>query len=75
MTWLKMLWDAMWPNMFAPSAITLAAVAVSHVRHRAQADKRHRELKAHVEGQLRRHLTGVAAPPPTGKARKPGAGQ
>lgn len=56
---LRNLWDAMWPNMFAPSVITLAAVAVSHVRHARAARRRHQDLKAHV-GQMVADAQGSA---------------
>lgn len=39
------IWAPMWPNMFAPSAITLAAVVVSHFRLKAHQSKNHDELK------------------------------
>jgi hypothetical protein len=42
------LWGPMWPNIFSPSAITLAAIGVSHVKRTAQAERHHRELKDHV---------------------------
>jgi len=48
-TWLNVhLWGPMWPNMFAPSAITLAAVAISHVKAARQRQRHHEELKQHV---------------------------
>lgn len=46
--WVKLLWDAMWPNMFAPSAITLAAVAISHFRTKVHLRRHHEDLKRHV---------------------------
>ena len=47
--WLNVeLWQPMWPNMFAPSMITLAAVAVSHVKAARQRQRHHEELKQHV---------------------------
>ena len=53
--WLDVeLWGPMWPNMFAPSAITLAAVAVSHVKAARQRERHHEEMKQHV--------TATAAP-------------
>ena len=53
--WLNVeLWSPMWPNMFAPSLISLAAIGVSHVLHRKHADARHEDLKQHV--------TATAAP-------------
>lgn len=42
------LWGPMWPNMFAPSLVTLAAVAVSHVKAARQRERHHREMKKHV---------------------------
>lgn len=47
--WLNVhLWGPMWPNMFAPSAITLAAVAVSHIKARRQRERHHEDMKQHV---------------------------
>lgn len=47
--WLNTeLWGPMWPNMFAPSMITLAAVVISHVRQHRHHERRHEELKQHV---------------------------
>jgi hypothetical protein len=42
------LWLPMWPNVFAPSAITLAAVVISHVKQIRQRDRHHQELKDHI---------------------------
>ena len=39
------IWAPMWPNMFAPSVITLAAVVVSHFRLKAHQKKNHEETK------------------------------
>lgn len=64
--WLNVhLWGPMWPNIFAPSAITLGAITVAHLRARWQADRHHAEraaqadahheaLKAHVSAELGR---------------------
>ena len=47
--WLNTeLWGPMWPNMFAPSVITLAAVAVSHIRAHRQRERHHEDMKQHV---------------------------
>lgn len=47
--WLNVeLWSPMWPNMFAPSAITLIAVAVSHVKAARQRERHHEDMKQHV---------------------------
>ena len=47
--WLNVeIWGPMWPNMFAPSAITLAAVAVSHVKASRQRREQHEDMKQHV---------------------------
>jgi len=47
--WLNVhLWAPMWPNIFAPSAITLAAVAISHIKSARQAERHHRALKEHI---------------------------
>ncbi len=46
------LWGPMWPNIFAPSAITLAAIGVSHLKRARQAERHHRELKEHVTATL-----------------------
>ena len=42
------LWAPMWPNCFAPSFITLGAVALSHVKQVAQRERHHQELKDHI---------------------------
>jgi uncharacterized membrane protein len=55
--WLKTLWDAMWPNMFAPSAITLAAIGVSHARTRLHIKSNHQSVQA----QVTQGLTDVGA--------------
>jgi len=47
--WLNVeLWSPMWPNMFAPSAITLAAIGVSHVKAGRQRRRDHEDMKRHV---------------------------
>lgn len=37
------LWAPMWPNMFAPSVITLVAVVFSHFRLKAHQKRNHEE--------------------------------
>lgn len=44
MHWAAHLWQAMWPNAFAPSAFSLAAIGASHWRQMRQ----HRKTRAHV---------------------------
>ena len=57
--WLNVhLWGPMWPNMFAPSMITLAAVAVSHVKQHRASRARHEELKRHVTEAARDNAGG-----------------
>ena len=52
--WLNTeLWGPMWPNIFAPSAITLAAVIVGHVRASRQRQRNHEDMKRHVTEQAR----------------------
>jgi hypothetical protein len=47
--WLNVeFWSPMWPNTIAPSAWTLAAVAVAHVRASRQRQRNHEDLKKHV---------------------------
>jgi len=47
--WLNVeLWQPMWPNMFAPSVITLIAVGVGHVKAARQRERHHQEMKQHV---------------------------
>ena len=47
--WLNTeLWGPMWPNMFAPSMITLGALIVSHVKAARQRERHKEELKQHV---------------------------
>jgi hypothetical protein len=47
--WLNVhLWGPMWPNMFAPSASTVIAVAVSHVKAARQRERHHQDMKQHV---------------------------
>jgi hypothetical protein len=45
---LHAFWNDLWPNVIAPSAWTLAAIALSHVKRAAQAERHHQELKDHV---------------------------
>lgn len=42
------LWAAMWPNVFAPSAWTIAAVGVSHLLHHRRQTRHHGEMLAHI---------------------------
>jgi hypothetical protein len=48
------IWGPMWPNMFAPSLITIAAVAVSHVRASRQRRRDKEDLKKHVTNANRK---------------------
>jgi len=51
--WLDVhVWGPMWPNIFAPSASTLAAVVIAHIRTKVHLARHHEELKAHVTAQL-----------------------
>jgi hypothetical protein len=51
--WLDVeLWAPMWPNMFAPSLITLAVVVVSHARARRHRDRQHADIKQHVTASV-----------------------
>jgi hypothetical protein len=45
---LHNFWNDLWPNVIAPSAWTLAAITVSHVKRTAQAERHHREMKEHI---------------------------
>lgn len=45
---IRSLWDSLWPNTVAPSAWTLLAVAVGHVRAARQRERHHQDLKQHV---------------------------
>ena len=42
------LWENMWSNVMAPSAITLAAVVISHIKQIRQRERHHQELKDHI---------------------------
>jgi hypothetical protein len=47
--WLNTeLWGPIWPNTIAPSAWTLAAVIVSHVKAARQRERHHEDMKQHV---------------------------
>lgn len=68
-TWLNVhLWGPMWPNMFAPSVITLAAVAFTHVRAYRQRERHHAEQQQaagavqRITADLFRHHAGRAHP-------------
>lgn len=37
------LWAPMWPNVFAPSAITLVAIVLSHLKLKEHQRKQHAE--------------------------------
>ena len=49
------LWGPMWPNMFAPSLITLPVVIIGHVRASRQRQRNHEDMKQHVTKQAGRH--------------------
>lgn len=47
--WLNVeFWSPMWPNMFAPSLVTLPVVIVTHVRASRQRRRNHEDMKQHV---------------------------
>jgi hypothetical protein len=48
MRWLDVLWQAMWPNIFAPSAFSIAAVGWAHVRTKRHMTRQHEALKTHI---------------------------
>jgi hypothetical protein len=45
---LHAFWNDLWPNTIAPSAWTLAAVGVSHLKRTRQAERHHQEMKEHL---------------------------
>lgn len=49
MHWLTALWQAMWPNIFAPSFFTLAGVGWAHVRTKRHLTRQHEALKTHID--------------------------
>lgn len=60
--WLNTeLWGPMWPNIFAPSAITLAAILLAHVRTRMHIRTTHQATTAAVRDQLAEHQKQVTA--------------
>ena len=47
--WLNTeIWGPMWPNMFAPSAITLAAITIAHFKAKWHRERQHEDMKQHV---------------------------
>lgn len=48
MHWLKGIWDAMWPNIFAPSFFTVLGISLSHWQQTRRANRHHEELKQHI---------------------------
>lgn len=47
--WLNVeLWSPMWPNMFAPSLVTIPVVIVGHVKAARQRRRLHDDMKRHV---------------------------
>jgi hypothetical protein len=63
MTWLRALWDAMWPNVFAPSAFSIAAVGLSHWRTRRHIRASHEAQLEHqdlLHARLKTHVTAAA---------------
>lgn len=45
---LHAFWNDLWPNTVSPSAWTLAAVVISHVRSARQRERHHEDMKQHV---------------------------
>lgn len=45
---IRSLWDALWPNVVAPSAWTILAVVISHVKATRQRERHHEDMKQHV---------------------------
>jgi hypothetical protein len=55
LSWLNIhLWGPMWPNMFAPSMVTLTAVIVSHIKAARQRERHHDDMKKHVSQEVSR---------------------
>lgn len=53
--WLNVeVWGPMWPNMFAPSIITLAWVGILHLRTKVHLRRHHEELKRHITQEVSR---------------------
>lgn len=62
---LHNFWDDLWPNVIAPSAWTLAAITLSHVKRTAQAERHHREMRDHVTA-----LAGQVPRPPANAGKE-----
>ena len=45
-SWLGWVWAAMWPNVFAPSAIGIAVYVFCHIKATRLAKKHHAESQA-----------------------------
>jgi hypothetical protein len=45
---IRSLWDQLWPNVIAPSAWTILAVVISHIRAARQRERHHQDMKQHV---------------------------
>ena len=67
---LHAFWDDLWPNVVAPSAWTLAAITLSHVKRTAQAERHHQEMKEHVTASAAPAKRSAPTTPPS--ARKDG---
>ena len=44
------LWRNAWANFLTPSVFTIAAVIISHVRHRNHRDRQHAEVMDKIGG-------------------------
>jgi hypothetical protein len=52
--WLNVeLWGPMWPNMFAPSVITLAWMGILHVRVKVHLRRHHEALDSAIRDRDR----------------------
>ena len=62
---LHAFWDDLWPNVVAPSAWTLAAITLSHLKRTAQAERHHQEMK-----DIHADIAGLSARLPAPRAEK-----
>lgn len=47
---LSDLWQAMWPNIFAPSFFTVLGIFISHFKIKGHVNRKHDELHRKIDG-------------------------
>lgn len=83
---IAMIWNQLWPNIFAPSIFSILAVILSHLRRSQDNQRLHADTQANIDSshkvlmgridrrheEMKAHITGAVISTAWMKPEKPG---